>query len=278
MSVDAAQMAEATQATGVLSDATAAPTEATAESTTNTDDAFWARLAEVDPDEVIRRSPKVQGKVGALAQQQTQKAVRDTDARYQTQIAEAREATRVAEERATRRRLAEQDPDALAAKILADTALEEYQENQTKLLQAQRGEMSRALADRLDKFQAKPIFMEAWTDATPEQKKRLDWTQYKEIDDFFEAAAEVISDHRSEKKADALATKRLEAMRKEGTIEGIKADAAAGGADLNLDGMSAGSHIFSEAEIKANIGNSAWRKANIAAINQQAAAGLIRTS
>jgi hypothetical protein len=191
-------------------------------------------------------------------------------------LAQAREAERIANERAERRRLAENDPDALAARVLAEEARAEFQEQQRQLLERQRGEMSRALADRLDRFQTRPIFMEAWESATPEERKKLDWTNYREIDDFFADAAEVISEYRASKKAEALAQKKLEAARKEGAIENVKAEAAGGRADLNLDGMSTGEHIFSESEIRANIGNAAWRKANMSKINQQAAAGLIR--
>lgn len=273
MAVDAAAMADAT----VQAETPAAPVEATAEDTAAAAEAaFWARLEGLDPDEVIRKAPRIQGKVGALAQQQGQKAEREAEARYQQALADAREAARIANERETRVGLAKSDPDALAAKVLADEAAAEYREQQDRLLEAQRGEMSRSLAAKLDAFHSKAIFREAWDAATPEQRSKLSWTNYREIDDFFEAAAEVISDHRAEKKADALAAKRLEALKKDAGIEGIKAEAAGGRADLNLDGMSTGEHIFSQSEIQANIGNAAWRKANISKINQQAAAGLIR--
>ncbi len=274
MAVDAATMAaEAATQTG---ESTAAPTDGgQAEATTGAED-MWARVLELDPDELIRRNPRLQGKLGAMAQQQSQRATQEAEARYNEQIATAREAQRVAEERSTRRRLAETDPDALAAKVIADEARAEWQEQQKTLLDTQRGEMSRAIATRLDAFYNKPIFKETWEAATPDQRTKLSWTNYREIDDFFEAAAEIISDHRSEKKAEVLAQKRLEALQKEHAVEAVKAEAANGRADLNLDGLSTGEHIFSQSEIKANVGNSDWRKANLSKVNAQAAAGLIR--
>jgi len=275
MAVDATEMVEATaQSTDV-----APPTEATVEAAGTTAaslEDIWARVAELDPEELIRKNPRLQGKVGALAQQQAQRARQEADAAYNARI----EAARVAEERATMRRLADTDPDALAVRIQADLARTEYQEQQTRLLEAQQAEMSRSLAERLDKFYSKPIFVEAWNEASPADREKLKWANYREIDEFFEAAAEVIAEHRSNKKAEskaeALATKRLEALQKASAVDGVKAEAAGGRADLNLDGLSGGDHIFSESEIRANIGNSAWRKANLSKINAQAAAGLVR--
>jgi hypothetical protein len=276
MAVDAATMAEATTQADTTVTA-APPSEVTAD--TSADAAaedIWAKVLELDPEELIRKNPKLQGKLGALAQLLGQRYAQETSQRYEQQIAEGRERERIANERAERKRLAENDPDALAARVLADEARTEFQEQQRQLLERQRSEMSRSLATRLDAFTQKPIFAEAWEAATPDERKKLDWTNYREIDDFFADAAEVISEHRASKKADALSAKRLEAARKESAIEGVKAEAANGRADLNLDGMSTGEHIFSESEIRANIGNAAWRKANLSKINQQAAAGLIR--
>lgn len=282
MAVDAADMVEATaQPAAEAAEAAAPPVESTAEQAAGAQaEDIWARVSELDPEELIRKNPRLQGKLGALAQQQAQRARQEAEADYQRQIAEQREAARIAEERATKRRLAQDDPDALAARIQAELAQQEYQEQQQRLLEVQRGEMSRALADRLDKFQAKPIFLEAWNEADAETRQKLSWTNYREIDDFFEAAAEIIADHRSNKKsaakAEELANKRLEALQKERAVEGVKAEAADGRADLGLDGVSTGDHIFSESEIRANIGDAAWRKANISKINAQAQAGLIR--
>lgn len=279
MAVDAAEMVEAT-AQPAAAEPAAPPVESTAEVAAAAAEDIWARIADLDPEELIRKHARLQGKVGALAQQQAQRARQEAERQYQEQIAAQREAARIAEERATKRRLATEDPDALAARIQAELAQQEYQEQQQRLLEAQRGEMSRALAERLDKFQSKPIFLEAWNEADAETRQRLSWTNYREIDDFFEAAAEVISEHRANKKAVAkaeeLASKRLEALQKERAVEGVKAEAADGRADLGLDGVSTGEHIFSESEIRANIGNPAWRKANLSKVNAQAQAGLIR--
>lgn len=275
MAVDATEMVEATaQSTDV-----APPTEATVETTAAAAapvEDIWARVAELDPEELIRKNPRLQGKVGALAQQQAQRARAEADAAYNARM----EAARIAEERATMRKLATEDPDALALRVQADIARTEYQEQQNRLLEAQQAEMSRSLAERLDRFQSKPIFLEAWNEVTPAEREKLKWTNYREIDEFFEAAADVIAEHRSAKKAEAkaeaLAAKRLEALQKERAVEGVKAEAAGGRADLNLDGLSSGDHIFSESEIRANIGNAAWRKANLAKVNAQAQAGLVR--
>lgn len=279
MAVDATEMAEATAQSEAQSTDVATPVEATVDpagAAAATLDDIWARVAELDPEEMIRKNPRLQGKVGALAQQQAQRARAEADAAYNARV----EAARVAEERATMRKLAQEDPDALALRVQADLARTEYQEQQQRLLDAQQSEMSRSLADRLDKFQSKPIFLEAWNEASPADREKLKWTNYREIDDFFEAAAEVISEHRSEKKAaaraESLAAKRLEALQKERAIDGVKAEAADGRADLNLDGMSSGDHIFSESEIRANIGDAAWRKANLSKVNAQATAGLVR--
>lgn len=279
MAVDAADMVEATAQPAAVAEV-APPSEATVDTAgaaAATLDDIWARVAELDPEEMIRKNPRLQGKVGALAQQQAQRARAESDAAHNARM----EATRVADERATMRRLAQEDPDALALRVQADLARTEYQEQQQRLLDAQQSEMSRSLAERLDRFQSKPIFLEAWNEVTPADRERLKWTNYREIDEFFEAAADVIAEHRSEKKsaakAETLAVKRLEALQKERAIDGVKAEAADGRADLNLDGMSSSDHIFSESEIRANIGNAAWRKANLSKINAQAQIGAVRS-
>lgn len=275
MAVDATEMVEATAQSTDVAPPTEATVEPTAAAAPSVED-IWARVAELDPEELIRKNPRLQGKVGALAQQQAQRAKAEAEAAYNARM----EAARIAEERATMRKLATEDPDALALRVQADIARTEYQEQQNRLLEAQQAEMSRSLAERLDRFQSKPIFLEAWNEVTPAEREKLKWTNYREIDEFFEAAADVIAEHRSAKKAEAkaeaLAAKRLEALQKERAVEGVKAEAAGGRADLNLDGLSSGDHIFSESEIRANIGNAAWRKANLAKVNAQAQAGLVR--
>jgi len=280
MAVDAAAMTDtatnqATEAPAGTDGATGAPSGGAGAAAAPEID-IWAEVSKLDPDELIRRYPSLQGKVGSLAQQQAQRQI----AAYQQTVDAQTRQEREAAERAEMRRLAQDNPDALAQRIQTDLIAKEYQEQQQRLLDAQQNEMRRAVAERLDRVMAKPIFQEVWNNSSPEVRAKLSWTSYNELDDFFEAANDIISDYRADKKADEkaekLAKSRLEALQKEGAVEGVKTDATAGGADLNLDGLSTGDHIYTQQEIAANMHDPAWRKANMPKVNAQYQQGLIR--
>ncbi len=275
MAVDAAAMAAATESG-------AAPASANTEATPTAPEAaapaidVWAEALKLDPDELVRRYPALQGKVGALAQQQSQRAMQEYRQQQEAQAASAAEATK----RAQLKDLAARDPDALALRVQTDLITQEYQEQQNRLLEAQQGEMQRALASRLDRVMQTKGFQEVWAESDEATRAKLSWTNYREMDEFFEAANDIIAEHRAERRADAKAEKLFEkrqaALKAEGAIDGVKSDAADGGAGLNLDGLSGADHIFSVSEIRANQTDPAWRKANLAKINLQYRAGLIR--
>jgi hypothetical protein len=237
--------------TGSVATQEAAPTAAESAPEANTEDEIWARLSELDPDEVIRRNPKLQGKVGSLAQQQAQRALAQRD---QERMAEMAQQARQ-RERAELRRLAEENPDALAARVVADTARAEMAERDRSLAAQAVDREHQKLAGELNALYQKPIIREIWEQADEATRSKLNWTNYDSIPDFMDAASDVISDYRAEKKAGAkaeeLAKKRFEAYQKDQKVEAVKSDAATTASDLNLDGLSSGTRIFTRAEIKA---------------------------
>lgn len=243
-------------------------------STTQLDDAFWARLSEIDPDEIIRRNPRVQGKVGALAQRQSDQARRQAEQEFQGQLASIRDARATEDERARLRQLATTDPDKLAEATLTKLAMDEFNDTQRKMLSDQQAQMSQALAGQLNRFYERPLFQEVWEQADADTRAKLSWTNYQDIPSFFEAAAEIITDFRSEKKASTLANKRLEALQKDAKLSQVTADADAGQPGANLDGLSNAGHVFTQAEVSA-MDMPTFSK-NKSVINAQYAAGLIR--
>jgi hypothetical protein len=256
----------------------AAPTggEAAPASQDNADD-IWAKVLELDPEELIRKYPKLQGKVGSLAQQQTQREIQRLNSEWEQRRTADLEERAKQQRRAELRQLATSDPDALAARVVTDLTQEELQDRDRRRIAQVREEHYQQLAGELNSFYRKPIVEEVWAQADADTRAKLTWTNYNDIPSFLEAAADIISDYRSEKKASAkaesLAKQRLEALQKEAKIEAVQADAQ-GKTDLNLDGLSSGTRIFTRAEIQA-MSLEEYRK-NASAIMAQSRAGYIK--
>lgn len=252
----------------------ATPTDVTQAPPEQQQDDIWARVAELDLDELIRRNPRLQGKVGSLAQQQSQKAISE----YQSRAVREAEERAAEAHRAELLDLARNNPDALAERVAADIAKQTVEERtRSQTARAIEAEHTK-LANELNAFYRKPIVEEVWGNADAETRAKLTWTNYDTVTDFLEAAAEVLSEYRSEKKsaakAEELAKKRFEAMMKEANIEKVKTDAESAKADLNLDGLSSGTRIFTREEIKA-MPLEEYRK-HKTAIRAQVAAGYVR--
>ena len=261
-----------TQAEGAAQ--VAAPTEA--EATPASPEDIWAKVAELDLDELIRRNPRLQGKVGSLAQQQSQRAISEFQTRQTAELAEQAKRT----ERAELARLAREDPDALAARVVTDLAKTEFEENnRSQAARAVEAEHTK-LANELNALYEKPIVKELWDQADADTRAKMTWTNYNTISEFMEVMSDVISDYRAEKKvgtkAEELAKKRFEAMVKESKIEGVKSDAETAASDLNLDGLSSSEHIYTPAEIAA-MTLEEYRQVKTK-IRAQAAAGYIKPS
>ncbi len=258
------------QGDGASSEAT--PTVAETEAASTEVD-IWAKLSELDPDELIRRNPRLQGKVGSLAQQQAQRLASEIEQKNAARIAAQAEASR----RAELRRLAEENPDALATRVVADLAQQEREERERASITRTTESLHQQLAQELNSFYDRAIVKEVWEHATPEMKQKLTWTNYNDIPSFLEAASDIISDYRAEKKsttkAEELAKKRYEAMVKEAQLAAVKSDAESG-TDLNLDSMSSGTKIFTRQEIR-DMSLEEYRK-HKTTIAAQRAAGLIK--
>lgn len=260
---------------GASSEAT--PTGSDSAAAASEENDIWAKLAELDPEEIIRRNPRLQGKVGSLAQQQAQREAQRLRSEWEQQ--RTAEANRRAEQakRERLRQLAEADPDRLATEVVADLARTEQEERERERLAQTQNQLHAQLAQELNSFYQRPIVQEIWKQADAETQQKLNWTNYDDIPSFLEAAADIVSEFKAEKKvstkAEELAKKRFEALVKESKIESVKADAEQT-TDLNLDSRFNGQKIFTREEIKA-MPLEEYRK-NKSAIRAQVAAGLIK--
>lgn len=118
-------------------DATEAVTNATAESV----DDFLTRLRERDPMEVLKADPRLNGKIGELAEKQTKKALEAARKEWEAE----QETRRAAEEREREQRrrdeellrLADEDPVALAERVKNDKQRESEEKTKQADLQKQ---------------------------------------------------------------------------------------------------------------------------------------------
>lgn len=233
----------------------------------------YAALAEVDIDELIRRDPRLQGKIGNLAQQQSareiQRIMRDRQAEEERQMEQAR----IAE----LRQLARNDPDKLAQETLKDLRTKEQKAREMELWQQFQQQTSGQLEQQLNDFYNQPAVKEMWAKTDDATRARLDWRNYGTVGEWNAAASDILADFKADKLAEAKARKLVEAAQKSGRVEAM-ADEASEGVDLGLGGLAPGGRRFRLSEINPRspnfIGMDAYRK-NQAAIEAQIDQGLL---
>lgn len=277
---DEATELEGSAPTGAAAATDTPPANATASGTatetpaegTSADDDRWAWLDGVDPDELIRKLPKLQGKVGARAQQQAEKiATERIDKLQADQRATQQQAAETAE-REERQRLARENPDALAEKILADEAAREERALEQQRFVEQQNQMAQHIETELNAVYSRPAVKALMDSGDEATRNRLNWRNYRTFAEFVEGVGEALTDHRANAKAEELAKARLEAMQRDGQAGRFRTEGA-GGADLGLSGGVPGGRLFTREEI-ADMPLDEYRK-HKGAIAQQAAAGLI---
>ncbi len=126
---------------------------------------FWGRVAELEPDEVIRRNQRVSGRVGQLAQEQAHKALRE-----QTERAERETQTQL-------RRLMDEDPDAY---VEAQRRITAQQESQARQVQTE--------ATVLQSIDQK-VLLDLFNKAPEDVRKKLSGKQYVDADPYVARSA-----------------------------------------------------------------------------------------
>ncbi len=129
----------AQEATGASGEPPAASDDAAAPATeTPHPDDIWTQIAAADPDEIMRRHPKLQGKFGRAVQTQAEKRLADERARLEAALTEQITARLAAEqEQARLRELRDSDPYAYveAQKAQEAQAAEQRQRQQAAIVQ-----------------------------------------------------------------------------------------------------------------------------------------------
>jgi hypothetical protein len=212
------------------------------------DDTFWRRLDEVDPDEVIRRSRRLAGKVGSEADRLADKRLQ------QRQVEETR---RKAIE--DRRRLRDEDP-------LGYVEREKQEEAEAERLQAMWGEVDAALVNNLWKKLPEAVQSKLGnkTYAGSPAESRVAF-----IEDVLETLAEMRSTE-AVRKAEADWNSKLKQARKDATEAGRLDALADANADDSPDtgGGVPAAGALTWGEYQRHRGDAAWRKANSTRIEQ----------
>jgi hypothetical protein len=229
----------------------------------------YASVADLDVDELIRRHPKLQGKIGALSQKQAlaeiQRLTRQRQMEQEAQMERAR--------REELRQLARNDPDRLAEVVQRDLRKEDVQARERELWMRFQRETGGQLESQFNEFYQRPIVKEVWAKTDDATRAKLDWRNYDSVGEWAEAAADVLAEH----KADSKARKRVEAATKSGRVEAMAGEASEG-VDLGLGGMVEGGRRFRRSEIDPKspnyMGRDLWRR-NAKAIEYQIDHGLL---
>lgn len=234
----------------------------------------YAAIADLDPDELLRRHPRLQGKLGALAQQQAQRQVAQLQAQQQ---AAAQAAAAEAEERMRLQNwshLAEQDPGQLSQEIGNYQRQQEIQRQQSAQIDQARAQMAQELTNQFNAVYSQPEIQQVIAETKdPAILEQLDWRRYPNVASYITATARVVGQHYAAREGDRLANERLEALRRSQSAQRFAGEAA-NGVGQTVAGAPVGGHIFSEDELKA-MSVEDWRK-HKAEVERQRQNGTLR--
>lgn len=220
---------------------------------------IWARLAEVDPDELIQNHPRLQGKLGALAQKQAQKDLERFKSDWQQEQDRKQAAAEAKRKRDELTHLAQTDSEALAKRWMETATEDDYNDFlNAKYQEWERGALGKYNAEIMALYQDEEV-REAFEAADDATKAKMWWENYQgqgSLAKLTKAITEVVADRRAEKRAEARAEElyraRAEAARRDGAAEAAARDAAEQGRpDLNLSSGVPGGRIFSNADVAA---------------------------
>lgn len=249
-----------------------APSGEATQATAPGSDDIWERVTALDPDELVKKHPRLAGRLGTMSQKQAEKLAEQHVAQYRQQEAQRLAAEAVQREQQERIRLAREDPDRLAEQVLAEAAQHSQASERAQLWQQYEAETRNRLQAQINAIYDKPGVKALWESGDDALRKRLDYRTYKDFTDFVEGVADAIADHRAGTKADSLAKARLEALQADRQTEQFRRDGARA-ADLGLGGGPPAGHVFTREEI-ARMDTPTYRKYK-SAIYEQEAAGLI---
>ncbi len=271
----AAGAAAGAAATGETANA-APPAGANAETsatTSSADDAFWERLSAADPDELVKRHPRLAGRIGTLSQKQAERLTAQQMEQYRTEQAKLAAADLYRREQEERVRLAREDPDQLAERVLAEVA-EQGRESERAQHWAQYQQVTnQRLQAQIDAIYESPEIKALWESGSDEIRKQLDYRNYPDFTQFSIGVAKAYAADQVGKRGEEVAKARLEAIQADTKTAQFRRDGAAA-ADLNLTGGPNPGHVYTREEI-ARMDTATYRK-HKAAIYQQEADGLIQ--
>jgi hypothetical protein len=266
---------EATTSVSPASDAASTPPAATEASTPTLADPY-ALLADADPEELIRRFPKLQGKLGALAQRQASQQAAAIREEYERQKADELERQRIA----YLRDLAKDDPESPLSQAVLKQAIEderrraeaERQQLNRQQWDAMTQQMAEGLNKQLTAVLEDPKVKEVWQSGDTETRRRLDFKSYDSHTAYVLGVASVLAEHDLQRQADKLAKAREKAADASDKVAEIKKTAER--PDLGLGGAAPGTKIWTRSELR-NIDPADW-KTHKAEILRQQDEGLIR--
>ncbi len=229
--------------------------------------------ADIDIDELLRRNPKLQGKVGQAVQRQTAAEVQRLARERQVEQESLKERAR----RAELRELARNNPDQLAQETLKDLRTQEVKDREQELWKKFQKETGGQLEQQFNDFYLQPDVKAFWDSTDDATRRRLDWRNYDSVGQWNAVAADLLSDFKAEKLAETRAKARIEAAEKSSRVEAMAGEASEG-VDLGLGGMVSGGRTFRLSEITPGhpnfMGRENWKK-HASAIEYQVDHGLL---
>ena len=208
-------------------------------------DLLYERLSTQDVDEIIRRNPKLQSRIGRISEREARKLAEKEVAAFQAQLADQERQARAKWEREEERRLAATDPEELARRrvqaIDADETREAEAVRQNQVvghLERQAAEFNGNVLRELDDVLASPM-VQAWYAELPrdEQLKLHHGSQTgnNRMRKFVEGLMTAHAERTVQARAEELAAGRLDAMLKERGLDHLRS-VAREGADLGRNG------------------------------------------
>lgn len=219
---------------------------------------IWAQVANLDPDELVKKHPRLAGRLGTMSQKQAERLAAQQVEAYRQQEAARFAAEQLQRDAQERIRLAREDPDKLAERVLAEEARSAEASREHDTWRRYEDETRTRLQAQIDAVREQPIFKEVAEHGTEVQQKALDYRQYRDFTAYVTGVAEAVADYRAAKKADELAKARLEALQADSKTQQFRREGA-NGADLGLGGGPPGVRDFTPEEV-ANFTPDEWRK------------------
>ncbi len=233
---------------------------------------IWEQVNSLDPDELVKRHPRLAGRLGTMSQKQAQRLADEQVNAYRQQEAQRIAAEQFQRDQQERIRLAREDPDRLAQQVLAEAA-EHSQASERAQVWQQYEQATRAkLQSQIDAIYEEPEVKELWESGDDALRKRLDYRSYPDFTKFSVGVAKALAEAYASKKGEELARVRLEALQADSKTQQFRRDGAAV-TDLGLGGGPPAGHVFTREEI-ARMDTATYRKYK-SAIYEQESAGLI---